>query len=207
MKKHNNLENTIDALLPQTQCGLCEYPDCRAYSQAIANNNEHIDKCLPGGIKTLKALGELLNQDYQPYVAGMQEKHKPAMLAVIREDECIGCTKCIQACPVDAIIGISKQMHAVINKDCTGCELCIAPCPVDCIDMIKVDDSNEDAIALMADQSRTRYQWHQERLARDTQEQRDKHVKAKLSQATQPTLSARKNAIAEAVARAKAKKE
>lgn len=127
----------IEALLPQSQCGKCGYPGCRPYAQAIANQEVNINLCLPGGELTRIALAELLNQD--PNVGNAE---KPAeevkMLAVIDESQCIGCTLCIQACPVDAILGASRQMHTVIAKECTGCELCVAPCPVDCIQMVSV---------------------------------------------------------------------
>lgn len=128
----------IDALLPQTQCGLCGYGGCMPYAEALVFENAPINLCPPGGINVLKGLGELLQQDPSPYLTEMQEKAKPKMLAVIREAECIGCTKCITACPVDAILGSAKQMHTIIADECTGCELCIPPCPVDCIDMLPI---------------------------------------------------------------------
>lgn len=128
----------IDALLPQTQCGLCGYGGCMPYAEALIFENAPINLCPPGGINVLKGLGELLQQDPSPYLTEMQEKAKPKMLAVIREAECIGCTKCITACPVDAILGSAKQMHTIIADECTGCELCIPPCPVDCIDMLPI---------------------------------------------------------------------
>lgn len=128
----------IDALLPQTQCGLCGYGGCMPYAEALIFENAPINLCPPGGINVLKGLGELLQQDPSPYLTEMQEKAKPKMLAFIREAECIGCTKCITACPVDAILGSAKQMHTIIADECTGCELCIPPCPVDCIDMLPI---------------------------------------------------------------------
>src|SRR6185312_9880139 len=99
---------------------------------------EAINRCPPGGVKTLIALGKLLNKDPAPFIDEMSAQEKPSLTAVIREAECIGCTKCIQACPVDAIIGSAKQMHTVLLKECTGCGLCVTPCPVDCIDMIEI---------------------------------------------------------------------
>lgn len=137
----------IDAVLPQTQCGLCGFGGCMPYAEAIANNNAAINLCPPGGIQTLHNLAALTDQNAEPFIEEMQQKAKPPMLAVIREDECIGCTKCIQACPVDAIIGAAKTMHSILTKDCTGCELCIAPCPVDCIDMITIERDEEEKIA------------------------------------------------------------
>lgn len=134
----------IDALLPQTQCGLCTYKGCMPYAEALAQNQAPINLCPPGGIPGLLALANILNQDATPYLNEMQQKTKPTRVAVIREAECIGCTKCITACPVDAILGSGKLMHTVMTDECTGCELCIEPCPVDCIDMISIDRADDD---------------------------------------------------------------
>ncbi|SEI38273.1 electron transport complex protein RnfB [Allopseudospirillum japonicum] len=125
----------IDALLPQTQCGQCGFPGCRPYAQAIADG-EAINRCPPGGAATVQALADLLGREALPLEGGEAEPVKK--VAYIREQECIGCTKCIQACPVDAILGAARQMHTVIADECTGCDLCVAPCPVDCIDMLPV---------------------------------------------------------------------
>lgn len=187
----------IDAILPQTQCGLCDYPGCKPYANAIVHQNESIDRCLPGGVKTLKTLGEILHKDTSPYIEKMRENAKPPMIAMIREPECIGCTKCIQACPVDAIIGASKQMHTVITDTCTGCELCVPPCPVDCIDMIVIEQRNETQQQAFSNQARERFENRNKRLARDHDE---------FIQPQKNTLDERKNAIADAVARVKAKK-
>ncbi|HEY5718719.1 MAG TPA: electron transport complex subunit RsxB [Motiliproteus sp.] len=127
----------IDALLPQTQCGQCSYPGCRPYAEAIANG-EAINKCPPGGQSTVDALANLLDVEAIPLDSEHGEE-PIKQVAFIREAECIGCTKCIQACPVDAILGAAKQMHTVIASECTGCDLCVEPCPVDCIDMIPVE--------------------------------------------------------------------
>lgn len=124
----------INALLPQTQCGQCGYPGCKPYAEAIANGYK-INKCPPGGQTTVQALADLLDVEAEPLDAEGGEK--PRMVARIREAECIGCTKCIQACPVDAIVGAARQMHTVIKDECTGCDLCVEPCPVDCIDMVE----------------------------------------------------------------------
>lgn len=133
----NPIVEQIDAILPQTQCGQCGYPGCRPYAEAIANGDD-INKCPPGGESTILALADLLDVEPQPLDAE-HGTEKPKQVAVIREDECIGCTKCIQACPVDAIVGAAKQMHTVIADECTGCDLCVDPCPVDCIDMVPVE--------------------------------------------------------------------
>lgn len=126
----------IDALLPQTQCGQCGHPGCRPYAEAIANG-EAINHCPPGGQATIQALADLLDIEAIP-LDGDHGTEAATKVAVIREDECIGCTKCIQACPVDAILGAAKQMHTVIADECTGCDLCVEPCPVDCIDMVEI---------------------------------------------------------------------
>lgn len=128
----NPLVEKIDALLPQTQCGQCGYPGCRPYAEAIENGDE-INKCPPGGEATIAALAALLGRDAKPLDGDAQPS---PMVAYIREDECIGCTRCIQACPVDAILGAARHMHTVIVDECTGCDLCVEPCPVDCIDML-----------------------------------------------------------------------
>ncbi len=125
----------IDALLPQTQCGQCGYPGCRPYAQAIASDEADINQCPPGGESGIQALADLLGREPKPLNPENGEE-KPRTVAVIDEQVCIGCTLCIQACPVDAILGATKQMHTVIEDECTGCDLCLPPCPVDCIEMI-----------------------------------------------------------------------
>ncbi|MDO7897165.1 electron transport complex subunit RsxB [Pseudomonas citrulli] len=127
-----SLIQTIDALLPQTQCGKCGHPGCKPYAEGIAAG-EPINKCPPGGQETIAALAELMNVPVLELDASRGAA--PAQIAFIREAECIGCTKCIQACPVDAIVGAAKLMHTVLIDECTGCDLCVAPCPVDCIEM------------------------------------------------------------------------
>ena len=152
MNSHISLIQAIDALLPQTQCGLCGHRDgCLPYAQAMSEG-EAANKCVPGGQPVADALAQLLNRN--PLIAEasvwpIQADGRPQrMKAIIREDECIGCTKCISACPVDAILGSGKQMHSVLTDLCTGCELCMAPCPVDCIDLV------EDLSALPNDTQR-----------------------------------------------------
>lgn len=125
----------IDRLLPQTQCGQCGYPGCKPYAQAIASGEADIDQCPPGGEAGVRALADLLGREPKP-VNPDNGVVKPPLVALVVEADCIGCTKCIQACPVDAIIGAPKRMHTVIPELCTGCELCLPPCPVDCIDLV-----------------------------------------------------------------------
>jgi len=128
------LADQINELLPQTQCGQCSYPGCRPYAEAIANGAAEINRCPPGGETTIIALADLLDREPLPLSEEVGEEKAP-MVAIIDEQTCIGCTLCIQACPVDAILGAAKQMHTIIESECTGCELCIEPCPVDCITM------------------------------------------------------------------------
>lgn len=136
----NPIVDQINDILPQTQCGQCGYPGCRPYAEAIANEEAAINRCPPGGEAGIQALADLLDVEAIP----LDEEHgeeQVSRVAFIREDECIGCTKCVQACPVDAILGAAKQMHTVITSECTGCDLCVEPCPVDCIDMIPEQES------------------------------------------------------------------
>jgi electron transport complex protein RnfB len=186
----------IDEILPQTQCGLCGYGGCMPYAEALVFENAAINLCPPGGVPTLRALGDLLDEDARPYLAEMHEKAKPKMLAVIREAECIGCTKCIAACPVDAIIGSAKQMHSIIASNCTGCELCIAPCPVDCIDMVLLP--NQEIDTDKANLARERFNTRNKRITQEKREART--LKSKDS------IHNKKNYIQDAIARAKAKK-
>lgn len=131
----DTLVEQIDALLPQTQCAQCGFPGCRPYAQAIANRETDINRCPPGGQRTIDELARLLNRPSQPLADGLHEA--PDALAVIDESRCIGCARCLPACPVDAIIGAHQWMHTVVADLCTGCELCIEPCPVDCISMVE----------------------------------------------------------------------
>jgi len=132
------LVDKIDAVLPQTQCGQCSYPGCRPYAEAIAKGEADINQCPPGGEAGIRALAELLGVEPKPLSAEHGVEKLEPTVAIIDESTCIGCTLCIQACPVDAILGAAKQMHTIIAQECTGCELCVAPCPVDCITMVPV---------------------------------------------------------------------
>jgi Na+-translocating ferredoxin:NAD+ oxidoreductase subunit B len=132
-----DLTERIDRLLPQTQCGQCGYAGCRPYAQAIAAGAADIDRCPPGGDAGARALAHALGVQEKPYDRN-RGIHKPMMVALVVESDCIGCTKCIQACPVDAIIGASRHMHVVVEDLCTGCELCVPACPVDCIEMLSI---------------------------------------------------------------------
>jgi len=127
----------IEAVLPQTQCGQCSFPGCKPYAEAIARGKADINQCPPGGEAGVKALADLLGLEVKPLDEnfGVATEQK---VAVIVETDCIGCTMCIQACPVDAILGAAKYMHTVIAFECTGCDLCVDPCPVDCIVMTPI---------------------------------------------------------------------
>ena len=157
------LARKIDALLPQTQCTKCGYDGCRPYAEAIANGEAGIDQCPPGGDAGVERLAALLGRAPSGLNPEFGEYRAP-QVAVIDEETCIGCTKCIQACPVDAIVGASKVMHTVIASWCTGCELCIPPCPVDCIALAAV------AELPVAGLSRDRHDARFARLARDAAE-------------------------------------
>ena len=177
--EHTARIDAIDALLPQTQCQRCEYDACRPYAEAIANGDA-INKCPPGGEETIQALAELLDVPAPP----LDRRHGepgPRQAAFIREDECIGCTKCIQACPTDAILGAAKQMHTVIESECTGCELCIPPCPVDCIDMIAPRHSDGHITPEQSQYWKGRHEDRQERLKKQAaQRERDRRSRLAL---------------------------
>lgn len=135
----NPLVEKIEAILPQTQCGQCGYPGCKPYAEAIAAGEADINRCPPGGQEGVAKLADLLGREIKP----LDAEEKPKQLAIIDEETCIGCTLCIQACPVDAIVGAAKQMHTVVASLCTGCELCVKPCPVECIRMEAIAENIE----------------------------------------------------------------
>ena len=160
------LTKKIDALLPQTQCTQCGFAGCMPYAEAIAAGAAEINRCPTGGDAGVQALAVLLGRPMMALDTS-RGPHLPHRIAVIDEATCIGCAKCLKACPTDAIIGANKFMHAVIAELCTGCDLCIPPCPVDCI--VMVEDTNFPALA-SKDVARERFEFHQFRLARDYQE-------------------------------------
>lgn len=170
--ENDSLIRQIDAILPQTQCGQCGYSGCLPYATAIAQGIADINQCPPGDEEGIRQLATLLETSYKP----LNRKYgvsKPKAVALIDETNCIGCTFCIQACPVDAIIGAAKCMHTVLAEECTGCELCIAPCPVDCIQMVPIAmpgmNENPALKRLAADKARDRYQNRLRRLESDRQ--------------------------------------
>ncbi|MCU0923804.1 MAG: electron transport complex subunit RsxB [Burkholderiaceae bacterium] len=211
--------DALDALLPQTQCTRCGFPDCRAYAQAMAEGEADINRCPPGGAEGIARLARLTGR---PVLKLDPERgvESPRRVAVIDEDWCIGCTLCIKACPVDCIVGASKQMHTVIDEQCTGCDLCLPACPVDCISMVEVSGTRTgwDAwSAQQADEARQRYAFHRLRTERDKRENDERlaaKAQAKLadlqaqSLITDPQLLERKRAVIEAaIARARAARE
>ncbi len=185
-----SLIQRIDALLPQTQCGKCGHPGCKPYAQGIVDG-EPINKCPPGGDETIAALAELLKVPVLEL--DVSRGSAPAQVAYIREAECIGCTKCIQACPIDAIVGAAKFMHTVLIDECTGCDLCVAPCPVDCIEMHPLPPSTLPVVGGLAfsleeqrartakrDHARQRFEQRNARLQREEQhKQAEREARAK----------------------------
>ncbi|MBL7003313.1 MAG: electron transport complex subunit RsxB [Gammaproteobacteria bacterium] len=140
----NPLVEQIDAILPQTQCGQCTFAGCRPYAEAMAKGEAPINQCPPGGETVIVLLAELLDTEVLELNDEHGEHNDVPLVAVVDEKNCIGCTLCIQACPVDAILGSAKHMHTIISTECTGCELCLPPCPVDCIHMVPTRQSIDD---------------------------------------------------------------
>lgn len=217
----------IDACLPQTQCGLCDHADgCLPYAVAIVIDNEPYNKCVPGGQAVTDAIAQIINQDssdIQPLNAepskwpiDVSSQRPVEVRAVIREDDCIGCTKCIPACPVDAIVGTGKHMHTIFTDLCTGCELCIAPCPVDCIDLVTVERTQSTAERTLEQEDlRQRYHTHLRRVSKQLADSSNSKpvvsmVEAKLNNAASQSLNISeeqaKNTIAAAKLRSKIKK-
>jgi electron transport complex protein RnfB len=214
-----SLADALHDALPQTQCTRCGYPDCRGYAEAMASGEAEINQCPPGGAQGIARLARLAGRPALPL--NPDNGHEgPRALAVIDEDWCIGCTLCIKACPVDCIVGASKEMHTVIEALCTGCELCVPVCPVDCIAMLPVtaERTGWDAWSpAQAAEARERYAWHGERMDRDAREN-DARLQAKaegkladLAGASKITDAAeleRKRAMIEAiVARSRARRD
>ena len=193
-----SLAEQINALLPQTQCTKCGYQGCLPYAQAIDQDNAPINRCPPGGDAGIQVLVDLLNRPVLPLDLSCGT-HQALRVAVIDEQHCIGCTLCIQACPVDAIVGASKQMHTVIADWCTGCDLCIPPCPVDCIEMVPVQPAREWTKE-DAGLARQRYESRQQRLAREQQDTTP-------SSAGQLDSEHKMSVIEQALARARARRQ
>lgn len=203
-----DLITKIDAVLPQTQCRQCGYEGCKPYAEAIARGEANINQCPPGGEAGIHALAKLLQHPFQ----ALNPAHgitKPKAVALIDEETCIGCTLCIQACPVDAILGASKLMHTVISQECTGCELCLPPCPVDCIEMQTIPGRPTAMNEAEAAVARQRHQQRLSRLALEIREAAQTYGKGNHTIAMTEIPSTevlKKNAIAAAMARVKAQK-
>lgn len=203
------LAERIDALLPQTQCQRCGYPSCRPYADAIANGTADINQCPPGGDDGIAALAALLGRERKPMNPANGVPMTPSTVAFIDEPACIGCTKCILACPVDAIVGAANLMHTVISDECSGCELCIPPCPVDCIVMRPAADSHLTKTA----QYRQRFEAHEVRLdewqlERESERERRKAVLATpVKMSGQPIDDAAVDPVARALAAARARRQ
>ncbi|MDO9048272.1 MAG: electron transport complex subunit RsxB [Methylobacter sp.] len=176
------LIDRINALLPQTQCGQCSFPGCRPYAEAIASGVADINQCPPGGDEGIRDLADLLGVHLKPLNTEFG-LHKPASVAFIIEEDCIGCVKCIAACPVDAILGAAKFMHTVVASECTGCELCVAPCPVDCIIMQPAPPSNTEGSrrAQKSAQAKRRYDARCLRKEKEDAEKAERAKKKKLA--------------------------
>jgi Na+-translocating ferredoxin:NAD+ oxidoreductase subunit B len=205
----------IDAVLPQTQCTQCGYAGCLPYAEAIANGSANINQCPPGGEEGIQALAAITGLPYAP-LNPAHGAHKPLVLAVIDETQCIGCTICIQKCPVDAIVGAAKVMHTVIVVECTGCELCVAPCPVDCIALITMPPTHpamtdKDSAASTA---RTRHRARLARLGRQAEERTRKksapppsEMRAETAPAAIGSPEHKRHSIAAAQARARTRRD
>jgi Na+-translocating ferredoxin:NAD+ oxidoreductase subunit B len=196
-----SLIERIDTLLPQTQCEQCGYHGCRPYAEAIVNGEAEINQCPPGGNEGIVKLAALLGRTPMP-LNPENGVEKPRTLARIIEADCIGCTKCIQVCPVDAIVGANKLMHTVIADDCTGCERCVPACPVDCIvlEPMPLEQADDPAYANTA---RTHFQRRETRLAAQ-QAERDAELAARKAQMQAKSAS---QSVLDALARARAKKQ
>ncbi|MFG6177811.1 RnfABCDGE type electron transport complex subunit B [Halomonas sp. THAF12] len=188
------LIEAVDATLPQTQCGKCGHDGCRPYAEAIAEG-EAINRCPPGGEVTVARLAELTGRAAVP----LEQPAQSPLVARIREDECIGCTKCIQACPVDAILGAAKHMHTVIEAECTGCELCVPPCPVDCIDLLphpawqdaRTEKEQDAYLARRAARGRQRFEARRARLDREAEEKRLRRAERRARSSASPAAASR----------------
>lgn len=223
MEPNPDLVERIDALLPQTQCGQCGYDGCRPYARALATGGTDLNRCPPGGQAGIQALAELLEWPVKPLDPSCGEHHEPPRIAVIDESACIGCVRCIKACPVDAIAGAAKRMHTVIASECTGCELCVPACPVDCIDLVPATaraGENRDERNVRAHKARRRFDARNQRLsmqeasrtrrvqpgAQSRQEDKQAAIAAAMARSNKGKATQRTNAVNKAIERARAQR-
>ena len=200
-----DLAAAIDRALPQTQCTRCGYPDCSAYAQAVAAGSAGINQCPPGGQDGIERLARLTGRPVVP-LNPANGVEGPRAAALIDETWCIGCTLCIDACPVDCIVGAPKLMHTVVEDQCTGCELCLPACPVDCIALVNRSGAATGWAAwspAQADAARERYTLHGLRLERERQEKRAQHA---TPAETTPAIDPKRAVIDAALARARARR-
>ena len=198
------LAASIDRLLPQTQCTKCGYGGCLPYARAMAAGEADINRCPPGGTASIGRLAALLGLAVKPLDPACGKEEARAV-ALIDEARCIGCTLCIQACPVDAIVGAPKLMHTVIAGLCTGCDLCLPPCPVDCIAMVPLPRALAPWTAALADAARARFQFRSQRLERDRVERAERLARRAQEKLEQPLPDAKKAVILAALERARAR--
>jgi electron transport complex protein RnfB len=197
--------DAIDALLPQTQCTKCGFQGCRPYAEAIARGEAEINQCPPGGEAGIRLLAEATGRPYIPLnpVHGVEAARR---VAFIDESRCIGCTLCIQACPVDAIVGAAKQMHTVVVELCSGCDLCVAPCPVDCIAMVPATGADAVWDRPRADAARARHQARNTRLAQEKRSREERLARQAAAARAAPGADAKRAAIQAAIERARTKR-
>jgi len=198
------LAEKIDAVLPQTQCTKCGYPSCRRYADAIAAGEADINQCPPGGEAGIRALASLLGRNAKP-LNPANGVEGPRRVAFVDEARCIGCTLCIQACPVDAIVGAAKLMHTVVAELCSGCDLCVAPCPVDCIEMLPATE-RDVWDTLRADAARERFERRGARLERERRERAERLARRALKLKSDPGADKKRAIIQAAIERARARR-
>ncbi|MGB7543100.1 MAG: electron transport complex subunit RsxB [Burkholderiales bacterium] len=202
----SDVVDRIDALLPQTQCTRCGYPGCRPYADAMAKGEADINQCPPGGESGIRALAALLGRETKP-LNPANGVEKPRHAALIDEARCIGCTLCIQACPVDAIVGAPQQMHTVVTTLCSGCDLCVAPCPVDCIDMVQATGVDATWDRTRADAARERFERRNLRLERERGERAERlALRALKARRSDPEAQKKRAVIQAAIESARAKR-
>src|SRR5204862_2253739 len=201
----SGLAERIDALLPQTQCTKCGYPACRPYAEAIARGEAEINQCPPGGDAAIRGLAGLLGREVRP-LNPRNGIERPRRVALIDEARCIGCTLCIQACPVDAIVRAPKLMHTVVTELCSGCDLCVPPCPVDCIEMAPATGADAIWDRARADAARERFELRRARLERERAERAGRLAARALKAKMDPDAEKKRAIIQAAIARARAKR-